>query len=144
MPRRRRATAEQPEPLSQPTVTTNGPSPDDLHAAIMAVEDCLGDLERENERARAARKVIRETAASEYAQAEERGIPKAILKNLILERVEERKQMARRAKLAEEEQLRLDSLRRLLGGLANLPLGAAAIEREVSQNGEQALANVGA
>lgn len=139
MPRRRR------------TTTQNGPSQEDVQAAVGAVEDCLTDLLREKAVYMQRCRQIRDQMATEYDMANDRGIKKKLLKKIIKERDIARKLAEVTADLEAEERNELDMLRDRLGDFANSPLGVAATAAAALQlapppnnDGEQALNNIGA
>lgn len=121
MPRRRRQ------------LLSNGPSQEDIQAAVGAVEDCLGDLLREKAVYMERCKAIRAQMATEYEMAKNRGIKTKLLKKIIVERDLARKLAALAQSLADEERNELEMLRERLGDFINSPLGVAAAEVAASQ-----------
>jgi uncharacterized protein (UPF0335 family) len=107
----------------------NAPDNQDVKAAITAIEHGLADLASERGRYMNLCKKIRDTIASDYEEAANRGITKKLLKKIIKERELERKIDALALDLEPDEVSELDMLKDKLGEFANTALGSAALQR---------------
>jgi hypothetical protein len=107
----------------------NTPDDEDVKAAVAAVEHGLADLASERGRYMNLCKKIRETMASDFDDAANKGIAKKLLKKIIKERELERKIEALVLDLEPDEATELDMLRDKLGEFATTALGSAALQR---------------
>jgi hypothetical protein len=116
----------------------NTPDDEDVKAAVAAIEHGFADLASERGRYMNLCKKIRETMASDYDDAANKGIAKKLLKKIVKERELERKIDALVLDLEPDEVSELEMLQEKLGELADTPLGSAALRRA------EARANAGA
>jgi uncharacterized protein (UPF0335 family) len=107
----------------------NTPDDEDVKASVTAIEHGLADLASERGRYMSLCKKIRETIASDYEDAANKGIDKKLLKKIIRERELERKIEALVLDLEPDQTAELDMLKDKLGDFAATPLGSAALQR---------------
>jgi hypothetical protein len=107
----------------------NTPDDEDVKASVAAIEHGLADLASERGRYMSLCKKIRETMASDYEDAANKGIDKKLLKKIIRERELERKIDALVLDLEPDQTAELDMLKDKLGDFVGTPLGSAALQR---------------
>lgn len=107
----------------------NTPDDEDVKAAVAAIEHGLADLASERGRYMNLCKKIRETMASDYEDAANKGVAKKLLKKIVKERELERKIAGLTLDLEPDEASELDMLKDKLGEFANTALGSAALQR---------------
>jgi hypothetical protein len=105
----------------------NSPEEEDVRAAVSNIEQCFTELASERGSYMSKCRRIRDTMASHYDEAANKGIAKKLLKKIVKERELERKIDALTIDLEPDERSELEMLVEKLGEFANTPLGQAAM-----------------
>lgn len=119
----------------------NSPDTEDVRAAVESIETRYAELATARGAYMIQCRRIRDTMASDYDVAQNRGISKKLLKKIIKERELERKIDNLTADLEPDERSELEMLIEKLGDFGDLPLGKAAIAKA---EGIDALKRMGA
>lgn len=107
----------------------NGYDKQVLQSVMKRIEGCFTDLLSERGAYMNRCRGIREGITAAYDDAKAAGIPKKELRLLVKNRERERKIIESIAELEADERQTYEVIQESLGDFANLPLGAAALDR---------------
>ncbi len=124
--------------MSRPA-TQNEPQQADVRTAFSALLAYEDDLASERGTYMQRCKTIRGQMAEVYDEAKTKGVAKKVLKATLKAHLLEKKARACREDLEADEQHEYEMLAEKLGGLAELPLGMAALDKAAPGNGESTL-----
>jgi len=116
-----------------PRPGSNGFDPDQIKGLVGRIETLHGDLLTERSEYTTRCKGIREDMRLVFNDAEKHGVPRKALKAVINARALEKRAEAAREDLEPDVQDTFDNIRHALGDLADLPLGAAALDEVSAQ-----------
>lgn len=106
---------------------TNAPDDVDVQSAVKSIEYSYAELASERGVYMQKCRRIRETMATDYETASQKGISKKLLKKIVKERDLERKIYALVDDLEPDEASEMEMLKEKLGEFVNTPLGQAAM-----------------